>query len=200
MGTVHALGRHTKANGEPVMNENSQSHQPSRIVLVVGVDMSDVSEHLLTQTRALIRPVDEAEVHVVHVISPEPPFLRLVRPKDAKDAGAVYEVEHAQSVLERLSAVLMHHPRTRVTMHTPVGNVADQLTRIAAEVGADILVVEAHEHDGREPLRMFHRSVLDQIASAAPCSVLTIRKPRHVAEAPMATDSTMRGTWPSASR
>jgi hypothetical protein len=45
------------------MNAYSRSEQPSRIVLVVGVDMSNVSEHLLTQTRALIGPVDEAEVH-----------------------------------------------------------------------------------------------------------------------------------------
>jgi nucleotide-binding universal stress UspA family protein len=173
----------------------SQSQQPSRIVLVVGVDMSNVSEHLLTQTRALIRPVDEAEVHVVHVVSPEPPLLRLVRPSDAKDAGAVYQVEHAQSVLERLSNSLVLTPSTRVIMHTPVGNAADQLTRIAAQVGADILVVEAHEHDGREPFRMFHRSVVDQIASTAPCTVLTIRKPRPVAEeqpqglAPQATSA-----------
>ncbi len=158
------------------MNAYSQM-QPSRIVLVVGVDMSNVSEHLLTQTRALIRTVDEAEVHVVHVVSPEPRILRVVRPRDAKDAGAVYEVERAQSVLERLSNSLVEHPGTRVIVHTPVGAAADELTRIAAEVGADILVIEAHEHDGRDPLRVFRRSVVDHVASTAPCTVLTIRKP-----------------------
>jgi nucleotide-binding universal stress UspA family protein len=182
------------------MTASSQSQQPSRIVLVVGVDMSNVSEHLLTQTRALIRPVEEAEVHVVHVVSPEPPLLRLVRPKDAKDAGAVYEVEHAQLALERLSNALVHNPRTRVIMHTPVGSAAAQLTRIAAQVGADILVVEAHEHDGREPLRMFHRSVVDHIGSTAPCTVLTIRKPRRVAEEQMSQPERPLGaTWSSAS-
>jgi nucleotide-binding universal stress UspA family protein len=180
------------------MNAYSQSEQPNRVVLVVGVDMSSVSEHLLTQTRALIRPVDEAEIHVVHVVSPEPPFLRLVRPTDEKDAGAVHEVERAQAVLERLSAALVRNDKTRVIVHTPVGAAADELARIAAEVSADILVIEAHEHDGREPFRVFHRSVVDHITSTAPCTVLTIRRPRRLADEPMpSADRPLTGTWPS---
>jgi nucleotide-binding universal stress UspA family protein len=178
---------------ETAMTANAQD-QPSRIVLVVGVDMSNVSEHLLTQTRALLRPVDEAEVHVVHVVRRETPLLRLVRPKDAKDAGVVYEVEQAQRALQHLSDALVHNPRTRVIMHTPVGSAPDELTRIAGEVGADILVVEAHEHDGSEPTRMFHRSVLDHISSTAPCTVLTIRKPRRAVEEPMSPPERSLGT------
>jgi nucleotide-binding universal stress UspA family protein len=175
------------------MNAHSQIEpikQPSRIVVVVGVDMSSVTEHLLSQTCALIGPVDEAEVHVVHVVSPEPPFLRIVRPSDAKDAGAAHDVVRAQYVLDRLSDSLKHNPRARVFVHTPVGAAAGELTRIATEVGADILVVEAHEHDGREPLRVFHRSVVDHLASTAPCTVLTIRKPRRPSEESMSPAGT----------
>jgi nucleotide-binding universal stress UspA family protein len=173
------------------MNAHSQIKQigqPSRLVVVIGIDMSDVTEHLLSQTCALIRPVDDAEVHVVHVVSPEPPFLRVVRPSDARDAGVAHDVERAQSLLDHLSNALKHNPRTRVFVHTPVGDPADELTRVATEVGADILVVEAHEHEGREPLRVFHRSVVDHIASTAPCTVLTIRKPRRPSEGSMFPD------------
>jgi nucleotide-binding universal stress UspA family protein len=163
------------------MTAHPQNQSPTRIVIVVGVDLSNISEHLLEQTRSLIRPVDEAEVHVVRVVRPELPLLRLVRPREEKDAGVSHEVESAQWALERLSGALTHNPRTRVIMHTPVGDAAVELTRISATVGADLIVIEAHEHDGREPSRMFHRSVVDLIASTAPCSVLTIRKPRRVA-------------------
>jgi nucleotide-binding universal stress UspA family protein len=176
------------------MNAYSRSEQPSRIVLVVGVDMSNVSEHLLTQTRALIGPVDEAEVHVVHVVAPESPFLRIVRPRDAKDAGAVHEIVRAQTVLERLSTSLAHDPRTRVFLHTPVGATADELRRIATEVGADILVIEAHEHDGDDRPRVLRRSRLDHIASTAPCTVLTIRQPRRVAEERRSPSEARRAT------
>ena len=166
------------------MSAQAKDQRPSRIVIVVGVDLSDISEHLLEQTRSLIRTVDEAEVHVVRVVRPEPPILRLVRPKEERDAGVVHEIASAQSALEHLSGSLLLIPRTRVIMHTPVGSPAVELTRIAATVGAHLIVIEAHEHDGREPYRMFHRSVVDLIASTAPCSVLTLRKPRPVAEMP----------------
>jgi nucleotide-binding universal stress UspA family protein len=188
------------------MNAFAETAQPSRIVVLVGVDMSDVSEHLLTQTRAIIRPVEEAEIHVVHVVSPEPPFLRLVRPSDEKDAGSVYEVERAQAALEGLVGSLGDDPKTRVFLHTPVGAAVNELTRIASEVGADILVIEAHEHDSRDPLRMFRRSVVDHIASTAPCTVLTIRRPQSQAPmAPMPPEAMLppgrgpRETWPSPS-
>jgi len=49
---------------------------------------------------------------------------------------------------------------------------------------ADLIVIEAHEHDGREPHRVFHRSVADVIASTAPCTVVTLRTPRRVTKAP----------------
>ena len=57
------------------------SSEPTRIVLVVGVDLSDVSEHLrLTKARDLVRTVDIAELHVVHVVRPEPLRERLSEP------------------------------------------------------------------------------------------------------------------------
>lgn len=149
------------------------AREPSRIIVVVGIDLTNVSAHLLDQTAALVRTVDEPEIHVVHVVEPESPVYRVVRPADAKDAGAVYRVEHAQEVVERLCASLRQTPRARVIMHTPVGDPAVELARIAGEVGADVLVVEAHAQ--HRHARIFHRSLVNQVANIAPCTVLTIR-------------------------
>jgi hypothetical protein len=150
--------------------------EPSRIVVVVGVDLTHVSNHLLEQTAALVRAVDEAELHVVHVVKREPPHLRVVRPGEAKNAGAVFRIERAQEVVARLCASLRWTPQTRVIVHTPVGDPATQLALIADDVAADILVVEPHEHHGHGPARVFHRSMVDRIAGMAPCTVLAIRK------------------------
>jgi universal stress protein A len=146
---------------------------PSRIIVVVGVDLTNVSAHLLEQTAALVRTIDQPEIHVVHVVKPEPPLLRVVRPADAKDAGAVYRVEKAQEVIERLCEHLREIPHARVVMHTPVGDPAVQLARIADEVAADILVVEAHAQHGHA--RAFHRSLVNQVTGIAPCTVIAIR-------------------------
>jgi|SRR5580693_6344844 nucleotide-binding universal stress UspA family protein len=168
------------------MNADSQGQKPSHIRLVVGVDLSDVSEHLLEQTRSLIRPVDEAEVHLVHVVHPDPLREQIERPIHSPDIGARSHIEYAKWELQRLCGALALGPRTRVHVNTPVGDAAEELTRIATEVGADMVVVEAHEHDASEPRRAFHRSVVARIASTAPCTVLTIRRPQPDAAEPAA--------------
>jgi Universal stress protein family len=177
VGTFHALNRGVPPE-ETAMTATAQSAQPSRIVVVVGVDMSNVSEHLIAQTRDLVRTVDQPEIHVVHVVRREPSLLRLVRPDDEKDAGVVHQVETAQWAVEHLCASLVHNPRTHVIVHTPVGNAADELARVCAEVGADVLVVEAHEPHERGPLGVLHRPLVDDIVGRAPCTVLAIRQRR----------------------
>jgi nucleotide-binding universal stress UspA family protein len=167
---------------------STAAKEMSRIVVVVGVDLTDVSAHLLDQTAALVRAVDEAEIHVVHVVKREPPYLRVARPGEAKNAGAVYRIELAQEVVALLCASLRRTSHTRVIMHTPVGDPATQLALVADEVAADLLVVEAHAHHGHGPVRVFHRSTMDRIARIAPCTVLAIRK-RPTTDARAATPS-----------
>jgi nucleotide-binding universal stress UspA family protein len=148
---------------------------PTRMTVVVGVDLTDVSAHLLAQTATLVRTIDEPEIHVVHVVKPEQLLLRLVRPADEKDAGVVYRVEHAQEAVGSLCASLERTPRTRVFVHTPVGDAATELSRIAAEVAADVIVVEAHDHHVHR--RVLRRSVVDHIAGLARSTVVTLHKP-----------------------
>ncbi len=146
--------------------------EASHLVVVVGVDLTEVGAHLLDQTAALVRATDEPEIHVVHVVKPEPPWFRVVRPADEKDAGSVYLVEHAQEVVARLCEPL-RQAGARVIMHTPVGEPAGQLARIADEVAADVLVVEARAEHGHA--RPFHRSLVKEVAGLGPCTVLAIR-------------------------
>jgi nucleotide-binding universal stress UspA family protein len=151
----------------------------TRIVLVVGVDLSEVSEHLLSKARDLVRSVDLAELHVVHVVRPEPLRAWLTEPLHAEGVTTRANTAAAQFELERMCESIVGGSRAKWRVHTPVGQTADELTRIARNVGADVMVVEAHEHSRRP--RVFHRSVIGRIAQTAPCSVLTIRPPRRAA-------------------
>lgn len=161
------------------MSESNAPQTPSRIVLVVGVDLTEVSVHLLSKARDLIRSVDLPELHVVHVVRPEPLRERLAEPLHAEGIATRATTEAAHFELQRMCESIVSGSPAKWTVHTPVGDAADELTRIAGEVGADVIVVEAHDHAGR--LRLFHRSVLGRIARTAPCSVLTIRPPRLAA-------------------
>jgi nucleotide-binding universal stress UspA family protein len=169
---------------EGILNEETKYEARSHMVVVVGIDLSDVSEHLLARARDLVRPVDNAELHIVHVV-PQP-LLRLVEPARPTGLSTRAQIEFANQELQRLSGSVVRESRARVVVHTPVGRIADELTRIAREVAADLIVVEVYEHAGLR--RVFHHSVVSRIARTAPCSVLAIRDPARAVSKPQVTD------------
>lgn len=152
-----------------------------RIVLVVGVDLTEISERLLATASDLVRHSAEAEIHVVHVVAPESLTMRLEEPLGSVGIADRSHVESAQFLLNRLRDDVLQSAEMRVILHTPVGPAARELVRIAREVNADVIVVEAHEH-GRRPI-VFHRSLVGKLARSAPCSVLAVRRRASADEA-----------------
>jgi nucleotide-binding universal stress UspA family protein len=154
--------------------EQARTVAGSRVVVVIGVDLSDVSEHLLQTARDLVRQVDEPDLHVVHVVRPDPLPTRLAVPLQSMHIAERANLESANWELERLCRSILGGGRGNVTIHTPVGGAADELIRIATEVKADVVVIEAHERAGRRHL--LGRSVVARIAARAPCSVVAVRR------------------------
>jgi nucleotide-binding universal stress UspA family protein len=159
------------------MSEETKQPPPRRMVVVVGVDLSDVSGHLLARARDLVRSVDNAELHLVHVI-PDP-LLWAAEPPHRSVLDTRPQMGLARQRLQLLCDSVLKDSRARIILHTPVGRTADEVTRIARQVGADIIVVEMHERAGLR--RVFHHSVVARITRTAPCSVLAIRDPSRVA-------------------
>jgi nucleotide-binding universal stress UspA family protein len=156
------------------MATRTASAESPQIVLVVGVDLSDVSAPLLTTARDLVRSSPEAEIHVVHVVTPESLALRLTEPLGCP-IGIVdrAHIESAQFELQRLCDDILRVANVRAVVHTPVGSAAQELAGVARAVGAHIIVL--HAHDGSSRRRALRRSVIDGVAQWAPCSVLAIR-------------------------
>ena len=152
------------------MSERIVKEKSKGSVLVVGVDLTDVSEHLLATARQILRDAGEGELHVVHVVPREPFTQRITNPPRSRDPGEIAGVEAAQWELGRLSAALADGSKVRVVTHTPIGDPAYEVVRVAREVGASLVLVETHDDK-----RLFHVSVATQIVATAPCSVLTLR-------------------------
>jgi nucleotide-binding universal stress UspA family protein len=156
------------------------------MVVVVGVDLSDVSEHLVARTRDLVRRVDDPELHIVHVVPGPLPWV----PVDSTMPSAIATIsraetsraEEARQDLQALCDAVLEGSRARVILHTPVGRPADEINRIARQVGADVIVVEVHDHHRMR--RVFHHSVVARIARNGPCSVLAIRDPARASPKP----------------
>jgi universal stress protein F len=153
------------------MSEESGNDRSRCFVLVVGVDLSDVSEHLLSNARLLLRSREEGELHVVHVVSREPFSQRITHATQSMGASEKAGTEAAQWELNRLCAAIADGTKAKIVTHTPVGDPAQEVIRVAREVAADLVLVETH--DDR---RLFHVSVATQIVHGAPCSVLTLRR------------------------
>ena len=146
------------------MVETSNREARSHIVVVVGVDLSYASDHVLARAGDLVRSIDDAQLHVVHVV-PRQPITDILAPGKGAHTGAI------RAQLQGLCDSVLPKSPAKVFLHTPVGRPADELTRIAREAAADIIVVEVHDHGPR----LFHHAVVARIARTAPCSVLAIR-------------------------
>jgi nucleotide-binding universal stress UspA family protein len=151
----------------------SEEASQTRRVLVVGVDLTEVSEHLLSYARDVVKWVDHAELHAVHVVRPEPLRERINDPIGSEGIVTAALRKSAEWELEQLCRRIVGKSSASWHVHVRVGHAADVLMNIATEVDADFIVVEAHG-----PSRIFHRSVVAQIARDAPCSVLTVRGPQ----------------------
>ncbi len=152
------------------MSKQTGSAKSKASVLVVGVDLTDVSEHLVSSARQILRGGGEGELHVVHVVPREPFTQRITNPPRSRGPAEISGMEAAQWELGRLCAVLADGSNVKVTTHTPIGDPAQEVVRVAREVGASLVLVETHDDN-----RLFHVSVATQIVAAAPCSVLTLR-------------------------
>jgi nucleotide-binding universal stress UspA family protein len=158
------------------MVESSKRESRSHMVVVVGVDLSHVSKHVLARARDLVRSIDDAELHVVHVVEPHPLRRLVLESLHAIDTGARDDPEPARRQLQRFCESIPGS-QERVVVHTPVGRPADELARIARKSAADIIVVEVHDH----ARRVFHHAVVARLTRIAPCSVLAIRDPTRAA-------------------
>jgi nucleotide-binding universal stress UspA family protein len=165
------------------MINEAQREESSRIVLVIGLDLSEVSKHLVSTARNLVRSVDEVELHLVHVVHRDSIAQRLADPLHAGGTIERAETEYAHWELERLRDAILVGSKARVTVHTPLGDAAYELARVATQVGADMILVEAHHPGTRSG---FHRSIVARTAMLAPCSVLAVRQRQTEPRPPIA--------------
>jgi nucleotide-binding universal stress UspA family protein len=165
---------HSPHPKEGTVNTTMPREAMRRLVVVVGVDLTDVSEHLMVTARNLVHSARDAELHVVHVVPPEALSLRLAEPLGSFGIADRAQVEAAQWQLQRLCDDIVRAANVRAVVHTPVGSAARELLRIASDVRANVIVVEAHERRGLR--RALHRSLVARVARSAPCSVLAIHR------------------------
>jgi universal stress protein E len=146
--------------------------------IVIAIDFSETSIKAAKWAAETFAPT--AAITLVHVVDPpdRPPFGRhlLPAPEVIEAEAREYGVEHLREVATFLTAAA---PRCVIR----VGKPHEEITRLAADVGADLIVVGPHG-DRPRPTR-FLGTTAERIVRTSPVSVLIgtnppAGRPRHL--------------------
>jgi nucleotide-binding universal stress UspA family protein len=135
-----------------------------RYRIVIALDGSEYAELVLEHGLDQASRHDTPDVHVLRVV-----------PTDTEVEPS--KIWLATRVLEGLDAFRAGRPAWRTRLHVRVGNTAEEITNLAAEVDADLLVV------GRYGLHHPRHSLAERIVATASCPTLVVGLSGHEVDA-----------------
>jgi nucleotide-binding universal stress UspA family protein len=149
---------------EDAMTSSTKGEIAEKSVILVAVDLSPVSESVM-ETAVRVVGSRAAELHLLHVLRPEPPEL-VATPFFAT------VLEQTKKQLDELTRDLPSSVE-RVVIHVRAGDPAVQIAQVASDIASDLVVVGTHGHKGLD--RLLLGSVAEALVRNAPCPVLTYR-------------------------
>lgn len=147
-------------------------------VIVVGVDYSDLGAMALERAFELAAAQPRAEVHAVNVVRNFGEFVMIELPQASPyglslDEAADRVQNYVEDQKRRFEARVGRPVCERCVTHLRSEVAADEITRLAVEVEADIIVVGTHGRRGMS--RLVLGSVAESVVRRAECPVLVVR-------------------------
>lgn len=144
---------------------------PTPVVYVVAVDAAPSAQHVLEIACGLGKALGgTAELHLVHVVGVAPPDTiagmgSLTEPMDWPAVG--------RGILDAASAHAAVRFEGRIVGHLAAGEPSHEITQIASDVHADLVVVGTAGRTGLARLAL--GSVAEKVVRNAGCPVLVVR-------------------------
>jgi nucleotide-binding universal stress UspA family protein len=146
--------------------------------ILCATDVSENGERALDYARRLATE-EGADLHIVHVVE------KLATGRAAGQNARVDEQERYDKL--RRQSTEMSESGTKTTLHVPradVGDVADCVSRIAADNDVDLIVVGTRGHSAL--IGAMLGSVTQRLLHTSPCPVLAIPHPHAKHDTPAA--------------
>ena len=150
--------------------------QPKSLVIVVGIDFSDLGDRAFRQAYELAAAAPASEIHAVFVmptvaVNPLTGYDTGEKSSPARfEEGVTQLTKHVNSLLFNLGG--LHQAGMRVYSHFRVDTPLFGITQLAAEVQASLIVLGTHGRHGIA--RWLLGSVVEGVLRHAPCAVLVI--------------------------
>ena len=132
--------------------------------VVVPIDFSDLSREALDRA---VEMVGEGAVHVIHVLTPA------IAMEPGNLYGTVTDESRVESTLKYFDETFDAEKYAEVTSHAVVGDPGREITKLAQDIDADLIVIPSH---GRGFFKhMILGSVAERVVRLAHCPVLVLR-------------------------
>lgn len=160
------------------MNAGDETPSLAASTIVVGVDFTEFGEHVVEQAMQ-IAARHGAALHLVHV-TPEAPavIMDTMYPRREPPVDLIED-----RLIDKAASLISHAtlpPPNGAFAHVVAGNVAAEICSLAADLGADLIVLGTHSK--RVVRRLLQGSVAEQVVRSAKCPVLIIRPDDHPAD------------------
>ncbi len=156
-----------------VPQEQVGAHRPIH-TLLVPTDFSDDASRAVEAAMAILGPVSEAKRIILLHVWTIPPGAGLGWPVAGLEPDLTAFVAGAREQLEA-AAKPLREAGFEVETKEREGDPAHVIDEEAREAGADLIAMGTHGHSGLK--RLFFGSVAERVLPAAPCPVLTVRRP-----------------------
>jgi len=147
----------------------------ARFVILAAIDGSPASANVATTAARLAHTFAGAELHLLHVIDTSAEADSTTLAENAKER----EARH-QKHLDHAAALILELDLVRAQEHLVLGSPKGVVLEVAAELGADLIVVGTHGRTGIN--RLLVGSVAELIVRSAHCPVLVVREKSYPAK------------------
>jgi nucleotide-binding universal stress UspA family protein len=154
--------------GTPLHNSSNDPR-----VMLIAVDSSGNAPMVVNTGSRLARSFPTAEVHIIHVFRTS----RFDRARAGTSGPPADAIEDAKDYVEFHVRSARKVCRNTVRGHFVIGDPVAEVTKLADEIKADLLVLGTHDHSGLE--RFLLGSIAETLMRHARCSVLVVRPAPH---------------------
>lgn len=155
------------SEGEP------RGHQ---YTIVAAIDFSELADVALRYAFRMASLEDSVDFHVVAVGTPRGKVVHFELESSTKELGVQEAADLVRDhVKVRVDTYKTRHPELhldRITTHLELGNPAEQITKLANDLDADVIVVGTHGRTGMK--RLVLGSVAEQVLRQAECPVFVV--------------------------
>lgn len=156
----------------PVMTSGTHGNRPGREIksILVPMDLSEPSLHSFAYAEGLARQLN-ADLTLLHVV----PALTV--PQGTPMEESQLNLHAAEGAEVKLQEIADHGDGqvSRTATKVVMGEAGEEITRVAGDLGSDLLVVATHGRGGLQ--RAVLGSTAENILRHAPCPVLVVRRP-----------------------